>query len=83
MSYNEKVITYLRDQMRALYQIKTGLEARFPGRKFAIDGHLLGGAGEVLEAYHYNLELFRSSEKFHDAKSTDGRLVQIKATQGQ
>jgi len=82
MSYNEEDITFLRDQMKDLYQIKTGLEAKFPGRKFAIDGHLLGSAGEVLAAYHYHLELFRSSEKSHDAVAADGRLVQIKATQG-
>lgn len=82
MSYNEDDIIFLLDQMRDLYQIKTGLETRFPGRKFTIDGHLLGSAGEVLAAYHYNLGLFRSSEKSYDAVTADGRKVQIKATQG-
>ena len=34
-----------------------------------------------MAASYYNLELFPASEKTHDAKAPDGRLVQIKATQ--
>lgn len=82
MVYNPQDIEYLREQMKMLFKIKSDLEAKFPGRRFAIDGHLLGSAGEVLAAYHYNLDLFQSSAKAHDAQTSDGRQVQIKATQG-
>ena len=42
---------------------------------------MIGSIGEALAASYYNLELFPASEKTHDAKAPDGRLVQIKATQ--
>ncbi len=67
--------------VKKLYEIVEDLENAFPGRKFTPDGHLVGSIGEVLAAYHYDLELLPNSEKTHDAKSKDGKLVQIKATQ--
>jgi hypothetical protein len=57
------------------------LEELFPGRRFTLDGHLVGSLGEVLAAHRYNLELLRGSTEGHDAKAPDGRMVQIKATQ--
>lgn len=42
---------------------------------------MIGSIGEALAASYYGLELFTASEKTHDAKAPDGRLVQIKATQ--
>ncbi len=45
------------------------------------DGHLVGSIGEVLVADAYGLELLPASAERHDACSTDGRNVQIKATQ--
>ena len=64
-----------------LTSIVNKLEQLFPGRKFTLDGHLLGSIGEVLAAALYALELLPSSAERHDAKASDGRLVQIKATQ--
>jgi hypothetical protein len=53
------------------------------GRKSALDGHLVGSSGEVLAAYYYDLDLLPpSTERHDDATTPDGRLVQIKATQG-
>lgn len=75
-------IDCIPDILSRLYQIVHELEARFPGRRFTPDGHLVGSLGEVLASYHYNLELLPGSTECHDAKATDGRLVQIKATQG-
>jgi hypothetical protein len=43
---------------------------------------LVGSIGEVLAAYYYKLELFHVSAETHDARSSCGKLVQIKATQG-
>ena len=57
------------------------LEQRYPGRKFSIDGHLLGSLGEVIAAEYYGLTLLPNSYEKHDAKDKQGRMVQIKATQ--
>src|SRR5438128_11022528 len=67
--------------VRQLYQLVGELETAFPGRRFTPDGHLVGSIGEVLVAHMYKLELFRGSFECHDARSSDGRNVQIKATQ--
>jgi hypothetical protein len=69
-------------KIRSLYKIVEELEAIFPGRHFTPDGHLVGSIGEVLGAYYYDLELLPASAVAHDAKTKDGRFVQIKATQG-
>lgn len=58
------------------------LEALFPGRKFTLDGHLVGSIGEVVAAFLFDLVLFPASSQGHDATASDGRLVQIKLTQG-
>lgn len=66
-----------------LYALVGELEHHFPGRKFTPDGHLVGSLGEVLAAYYYDLELLTASAERHDARARDGRMVQVKATQGQ
>lgn len=68
--------------VKRLYQLVNELEAAFPGRPFTPDGHLVGSLGEVLASHYYDLELLPCSTICHDAKSADGRLVQVKATQG-
>jgi hypothetical protein len=65
-----------------LYVIVARLEEIAPGRKFTPDGHLVGSIGEAVAAYAYGLELLTGSNKAHDARAHDGRLVQIKLTQG-
>ncbi len=65
-----------------LYQITERLESLFPERRFTPDGHLVGSIGEVLAAHHYDLKLLPNSTETHDAKTHDGLMVQIKATQG-
>jgi hypothetical protein len=65
-----------------LYAIVEKMETLAPGRKFTPDGHLVGSIGEAVAAYAYDLELLSQSEKQHDAKTPDGRFVQIKMTQG-
>lgn len=71
----------LSDKIKELYMITNELESSYPGRKFTIDGHLVGSIGEVIVAEHYGLTLLRSSTETHDAVSADGKYVQIKATQ--
>ena len=68
--------------VRELYEITGRLEEMYPGRHFTPDGHMVGSLGEVVAADLYGLTLFEASHPVHDAKDCDGRLVQIKATQG-
>ena len=71
----------LSDKIKELYKITTELERTYPGRKFTVDGHLVGSIGEVIVAEHYGLSLLPNSTKTHDAVSEGGKMVQIKATQ--
>ena len=80
-STNSEAINELPELVRQLYAIVKKLEDNHKGRRFTLDGHLVGSLGEVLAEYHYDLELLPPSAETHDAKATDGRLVQIKATQ--
>jgi hypothetical protein len=73
-----QVARYLDD----LYTASDGLEQMFPGRKFTLDGHLVGSIGEVVAAYIFDLNLNPASTLGHDARSQDGRNVEIKLTQG-
>ena len=68
--------------VKKIYSIVNELEELFPGRPFTPDGHMIGSIGEVLVAEHFDLELLPPSYKGHDARDKLGRLVQIKATQG-
>lgn len=68
--------------IRRLYSVVSALEQLFPGRHFTLDGHLVGSIGEVLAAHDYGLMLLPASTNVHDARAKNGRLVQIKATQG-
>ena len=74
----DKVTRYLD----ALYEASEGLEGMFPGRKFTLDGHLVGSVGEVVAAYIFDLDLNAASTQGHDAMTRDGKMVEIKLTQG-
>ena len=78
---NKKRIEEIPGIITELYSLVSRLEKLFPDRRFTPDGHLVGSIGEVLATHRYSLKLFPSSYQDHDAKTEDGRLVQIKATQ--
>jgi len=67
--------------VRKLYKVVLELERLFPGRRFTLDGHLVGSIGEVIAVSRYDIELLPASHPCHDARDSLGRLVQIKATQ--
>ena len=71
----------LEEKIRELYRITAELEEKYPGRRFTLDGHLVGSIGEVYAAEKYRLALLETSSEKHDALSADGRLIQIKITQ--
>ena len=50
------------------------------GRQFTIDGRLVGDIGEIIAAREFALVLDTVSRPNYDAKTLDGRNVQIKAT---
>lgn len=68
--------------LEALYAASARLEVLFPGRKFTLDGHVVGSIGEVIAAYMFELDLARGSTQGHDAYTCDGRQVEVKFTQG-
>lgn len=70
-------------KIREIFRIANELEEMYPGRHFTPDGHMLGSIGEIIAVEEYDLALFEASYPIHDARAKDGRLVQIKATQGE
>lgn len=68
--------------LERLYSVVNELEARFPGRHFTPDGHLVGSLGEVWAAYLYGIDLVTASTPGLDGIAVDDREVEIKATQG-
>ncbi len=73
--------SFVKEKITELLCIVEELEEKFPGRRFSLDGHLLGSIGEVLAAEYYGITLFPNNTKTHDGE-VDGKKVQIKVTQG-
>lgn len=65
-----------------LHAIVDELEALHPGRKFPLDGHLVGSIGEAAAEAMFALRLVAASSPGHDGIADDGRAVEIKATYG-
>jgi hypothetical protein len=82
--WNNDRLVNVRRLIANLFATVTELQEEFAAdrRKFTLDGHLVGSIGEVVAAYAFELELLTSSSSVHDAKTADGRLVQIKLTAG-
>jgi hypothetical protein len=75
----------ITEAIQDLFGAVSRLDAEFSdhGKRFTLDGILVGHLGEVLAAYIFDLELLRSSTMGHDAKVRSGeKLVQIKMTMG-
>lgn len=81
MADTHKANGSVAEKIKVIYAITSELEALYPGRHFTPDGHMVGSIGEVIVADAYGLELLTASAKTHDAKTRDGKMVQIKATQ--
>ena len=70
----------LNDGLSLIFQGIERLTTAFPGRRFTIDGRLVGDIGEVIAELEYDLKLHEVSQPEYDAVTPDGRRVQIKAT---
>jgi hypothetical protein len=71
----------LPEQFAVICRAVQELEGRYRGRKFTLDGHLVGSIGEVVAAEALNLTLYPASRAGHDAYDENGE-VQIKMTGG-
>ncbi len=56
------------------------LRHAYPKKRLTLDGRLVGDIGEILVGEAYDLKLLDGLQKHHDARTRDGRLVQIKTT---
>ena len=65
-----------------LHTIVAELEAMHPGRRFPLDGHLVGSIGEAAAEAMFAIRLLPASTAGHDAIAVDGRAVEVKATYG-
>ncbi len=66
--------------IKQLLKIVQELRDIYPKKKFTLDGRLVGDLGEALVEQYYDLQVFDGIKKHHDARTSDGRNVQIKAT---
>lgn len=71
----------LPSEVADIYRAVEALAARYPGRPFTPDGHMVGSIGEVVAAEAFGLELYPPSQAVHDAYDSAGD-VQIKITSG-
>ena len=53
-----------------------------PTANFTIDGHLLSSVGKAIASMEYGLDILKKDPSGNDARASNGRLVQVKATQG-
>jgi hypothetical protein len=66
-----------------LQAIVAEMEALHPGRRFPLDGHLVGcSLGEAAAEAMFAIRLLPASTAGHDAIADDGRAVEINATYG-
>jgi len=70
-----------QDIVKRLYKIVHELEEMFEGRHFTPDGHMVGSLGECLVKEAFGLTLMTASNRGYDAKTSEGKQVEIKATQ--
>src|SRR5258708_747234 len=70
----------INEALALIFQGIARLQKAFPNRAFTIDGRLVGDIGEVIAALEYEVVLDDVQQPDHDAKTLDGRRVQIKAT---
>lgn len=68
------------EAVEQLLKIVQNLREAYPKKRFTLDGRLVGDLGEVLAEQEYDLLIFEEIRKHHDALSSDGRFIQIKAT---
>jgi hypothetical protein len=70
----------IKDSLSKIFSGIQQLRKTFPIKEFTIDGRLVGDIGEVIVQRDYDVKLYDKLVGGYDGETTDGRLVQIKAT---
>lgn len=70
----------IREALALIFAGIRKLSETFTERAFTIDGRLVGDLGEVIATLEYEVKLHDVIRPDHDADTSDGRQVQIKAT---
>ena len=73
-------IKFLTKKIKELKDIQNELENEF-GRKFTLDGHLVGSLTEIYAQEKYNLTLCKNQSKKYIDAYKDNKGIQIKGTQ--
>lgn len=78
----QRAVEEIPELVAQLQAVVLRLEQLFPGRRFTLDGHLVGSLAEVMASYMYDIELLPASHRCHDGRCRrTGVNVQIKGTQ--
>ena len=70
----------LKHYIKRLLEIILEMQRDFPGKRFPLDGRLVGDIGEVATSELYAIQLSEGQTQLHDGVAADGRRVQIKTT---
>jgi hypothetical protein len=70
----------IREALELIFRGIGILQTEFVNRRFTIDGRLVGDIGEIIAATEFDVILDEVGQATHDGRTSDGRLVQIKAT---
>mgnify|MGYP001293386380 CR=1 FL=1 len=70
----------IQEAIKQLCKITNKLKNNHKSKRFTLDGRLVGDLGEVLAEENYEITLFDNIQPLYDAKTHDGKMVQIKAT---
>ncbi len=70
----------IKDALKDIFKGINKLRAALPIKEFTIDGRLVGDIGEAIVQRDYDVMLYDTLVEGYDGETSDGRLVQIKAT---
>ena len=70
----------IRKSLKSIFSGIDKLRQEYPIKKFTIDGRLVGDIGEIIVQRDYDVNLYEKLVAGYDGVTSDGRLVQIKAT---
>lgn len=73
-------MSVMKESIAQLLAVVDTLRKEYPTRRFTLDGRLVGDIGEVLCLEVYDITLLPALSHQYDARTSDGRMVQIKTT---
>lgn len=70
----------IKEALQKIFEGIGQLRRAVPIKEFTIDGRLVGDIGEAIVQRDYDVSLYEKLVEGYDGVTSDGRLVQIKAT---